>query len=480
MADVTLTYKGNTILELNDSATKSIKTAGKYLEDDIGLDYVKSGDSGSSNILEGTIEPSNSVGSNGSIYLKYTDVSVLPNNYTPIDYIKFNGNQYFNTGISSNTSNLRIVTNILITDTRTQGLWGSTWNPNGFLFIIYQSKFRFHSGGKNIDGGVAGTDTWYNIETNKNSLIINGTTYSLDNPSGIDNDANITIGNSTTGSQGSNAYMLIRYIQMYSGNTLVANYIPCLDSNNVPCFYDSIRNQTTYSSSSTAFLGGSQISSGIITNAKLKKSNSWQDLIGSSIEDINIGSEYPPLPSEYQELEYLRTTAESGYARINTVGYGVQAGDHIRLSFRGYGVICGQRNSGWNFNVDTVNNFNAILYNCYKVFYSWEVLEQELGDWCTCELGFNNTYSTDMTYGGWGSSTSSMNYNFFGDLGILLVFRPVVIGNDPKELNYSFECVRALIPCYRKSDGVNGFYDTVADVFHIAFMGTFTRGPEKQ
>lgn len=48
MADVTLTYKGNTILELNDSATKSIKTAGKYLEDDIGLTYVDPGGSGGS------------------------------------------------------------------------------------------------------------------------------------------------------------------------------------------------------------------------------------------------------------------------------------------------------------------------------------------------------------------------------------------------------------------------------------------------
>ena len=128
--------------------------------------------------------------------------------------------------------------------------------------------------------------------------------------------------------------------------------------------------------------------------------------------------------------------------------------------------------------MNTVNRFWTVLYNDYKVFYSWEVLEQTPGDWCTVELGFSNTYSTDMTYGGWGSSTSSMDYNFFGDLGIFLVLRPVVIGNDPKELRSNFTCVRALIPCYRKSDGVNGFYDTVAGVFHTAFMGTFVRGPE--
>lgn len=62
MADVTLTYKGNTILELDDSDSKLIKTAGKYLEDDIELDYVKSGQN---------IEPS------------------LPNEYQRVEYLDF-------------------------------------------------------------------------------------------------------------------------------------------------------------------------------------------------------------------------------------------------------------------------------------------------------------------------------------------------------------------------------------------------------
>ena len=67
MADVTLTYKGNTILELNDSAEKSIKTAGKYLEDDIELDYVKSG--GVAGMHFGiNCPPEASLGVNGEYY----------------------------------------------------------------------------------------------------------------------------------------------------------------------------------------------------------------------------------------------------------------------------------------------------------------------------------------------------------------------------------------------------------------------------
>lgn len=41
MADVTLKYKGATIGELSESGNKTLKTAGKYCEADIELEYVK-------------------------------------------------------------------------------------------------------------------------------------------------------------------------------------------------------------------------------------------------------------------------------------------------------------------------------------------------------------------------------------------------------------------------------------------------------
>ena len=41
MADVTILYKGSNIVELNDSATKTLFTQGKYCEDNITIDYVK-------------------------------------------------------------------------------------------------------------------------------------------------------------------------------------------------------------------------------------------------------------------------------------------------------------------------------------------------------------------------------------------------------------------------------------------------------
>lgn len=40
MADITLSYKGSTIATMSASGSKTIQTAGKYCEDDIGLLYI--------------------------------------------------------------------------------------------------------------------------------------------------------------------------------------------------------------------------------------------------------------------------------------------------------------------------------------------------------------------------------------------------------------------------------------------------------
>ena len=41
MADLTIKFKGQPIVELSESGTKTLKTAGKYCEDDISVEYAK-------------------------------------------------------------------------------------------------------------------------------------------------------------------------------------------------------------------------------------------------------------------------------------------------------------------------------------------------------------------------------------------------------------------------------------------------------
>ena len=61
MADLTIRFKGNPIVELSESGTKTLKTAGKYCEDDITVEYAKpagGGGGGSELVLSATWSPS--------------------------------------------------------------------------------------------------------------------------------------------------------------------------------------------------------------------------------------------------------------------------------------------------------------------------------------------------------------------------------------------------------------------------------------
>lgn len=58
MADITISYKGNTIAELSASGSKTLQTAGKYCEDDISIVYVQpsSGESGNAISVVDTLD----------------------------------------------------------------------------------------------------------------------------------------------------------------------------------------------------------------------------------------------------------------------------------------------------------------------------------------------------------------------------------------------------------------------------------------
>lgn len=82
MADVTLSYKGSDILELSDSGSATLKTGGKYCEDDIEVEYVKpSGGaytySAEENLLDGVSFSNGYIASGGTIQTNAANKEVV-------------------------------------------------------------------------------------------------------------------------------------------------------------------------------------------------------------------------------------------------------------------------------------------------------------------------------------------------------------------------------------------------------------------
>lgn len=186
------------------------------------------------------------------------------------------------------------------------------------------------------------------------------------------------------------------------------------------------------------------------------------------------GITYPELPSGYKEVQYLSTGPSYSYPYI--IFPGITSGDIVVLTHCGDGVIGGNEQS-FNINTACVSTFSLVIYGNYTAIWkSWEQIEQQLGDVVSLGLRFSGTY-TNVKYGLWRANS----YTYTGNLYKLLVVNPYafdVSGNTAEGIVPKLQCRYALLPCYRIADGVNGFYDTVNDVFYTAQQGTFGRGPE--
>lgn len=78
MAGVTIGYKGNTIATIQGSGSKTLKTAGKYCEGDISVDYVQEG--GGSGIASGIVNQNGTISfydADGNLLFTTTGASVI-------------------------------------------------------------------------------------------------------------------------------------------------------------------------------------------------------------------------------------------------------------------------------------------------------------------------------------------------------------------------------------------------------------------
>lgn len=91
MADVTLTYNGSDILEMSDSGSATLKTGGKYCEDDIAVEYVKPSGGGSGWELLADHTTTEDV---SSIQIDFTSAMQGYDYYSIVLEGQFNDNEY--------------------------------------------------------------------------------------------------------------------------------------------------------------------------------------------------------------------------------------------------------------------------------------------------------------------------------------------------------------------------------------------------
>lgn len=192
----------------------------------------------------------------------------LPIGYRECKYIESTGTQYIDTGVKGN-SEIKIDTIFEITNTKQlQFFFGSRQSVSAqtFCFISVSStnnSWGFRSDFNNKMGQyqtenisrMTGYPLFHviknkNVTTIENNAFINDISYGS-----FTSNYNIyifTVNNNNTASSNF-SYMKLYSFKVFKNDILIQNLIPCLDNNDVPCFYDSVNKQTHYNRGTGTF-----------------------------------------------------------------------------------------------------------------------------------------------------------------------------------------------------------------------------------
>lgn len=201
----------------------------------------------------------------GSEIVWEKNASPLPSGYTEVKYLQSSGHQYINTGVLAGTG--------FVIEMRMCIPSISAAREKSFISAFYQDQTTFYIE-RNANWCVVVGRNW--VFSNSNPKPIEGVFYDVvastisgDNYISIDGQT-IIQDTKTTGNLNSRLYLfaqnrgssgtyaiapiIIGKNKLYdSTKELARDFIPCLDTNNTPCFYDTVTQQTFYNAGTGEF-----------------------------------------------------------------------------------------------------------------------------------------------------------------------------------------------------------------------------------
>ena len=266
------------------------------------------GPSGIANILKGTSDPASSIGDNGQLYLKYADLSLR-------EYIEVGSTAgpYINTGFYwSSDCEFEIKAKWTGTPANNTAFFGA-YSPNQDTDVqVYNGNTLFYVGG----GGTASLS----IDTNdhiykatQSELLLDGTNVATPNWSRVPTSLEVSIFTMQQHSPAINAR--IYYIKIWKSGELHKYFIPAINNaTNEIGMFEAVSGEF-YSNDGT---GNFDISPSVISDMPsrpilssfAKVNGQWQDLIGTTIDDILAGG------SKYIKATGSFTSASSAGQKV--------------------------------------------------------------------------------------------------------------------------------------------------------------------
>ena len=192
------------------------------------------------------------------MYESYFDKSRdgLPDNVEQLEYIESTGTQYIDTGVFP-SNNLKINIKACYTNSNSSYMLGSDNAYNAGINIRLDSKYIGIFGGSIMNTGVVSqVNVPVTITLQNNKIYVDGQQKGSGSPQDVSKYSKSSIYVFCTHRGGEakyNASMRLYELQMYDGDTLIRDFIPILDENDVAYLYDKVEKKFYYNSGTGTF-----------------------------------------------------------------------------------------------------------------------------------------------------------------------------------------------------------------------------------
>ena len=243
----------------------------------------------------------------------------IPENYTEVECLESTGIQYINT-LYEPTENTTLIVDAQLTDTTTAfTIAGLIHNNNGltqqlkrFHIGTYQSNWHFGCSASSA------TSSWINfatpvVDANRHTFELRGSGYCrIDDTT---NQINASAGNYeipiylfarnqfVNSTADSFSKVKIYNVKIYENNTLVKNFVPVRDNNNIGYLYDTVERQIFSNSGTGNFLLGKDVENSL---EKMVLVRHW-----NGADELSSGKWYDKIANQYWTL--TNATHQTGY-----------------------------------------------------------------------------------------------------------------------------------------------------------------------
>ena len=197
-----------------------------------------------------------------------------PTSYTSVEYIESSGTQYIDTRVYPNANIHCEVDFQLVSVSGSGGIIGGWEASKGMLFGVNGSNFQFAFGTSAWAGSTIAYDlnrhTVYMNDSNGDGRLDNTILASHSNVvSLVNTNKSMYLFRSNGGSNYTN--VKIYSCKIYDGTTLIRNFIPALDQDNVACMYEQVEGKFYRNQGSGTFTAGSTTGQPVSLGDKARK-----------------------------------------------------------------------------------------------------------------------------------------------------------------------------------------------------------------